>query len=135
VCADRGVEGGGGDALVLGDQVVGVAVEVGDAADHRGADHEVVAAVEQLRDELGVLRVALDQAVARVRVVGLRDAAVLGEVVEADHVPAVLEQLLHEVAGDEAVRTGDQGFHSTLVPSGVAFQMSTTGFPPKSTVR
>ena len=66
-------------------QVVGVGVEVRDPADHRRAGDEVVAVHEQVGHERRVLDVALDEPVAGVVVVGLRDRAVLGVVVDADH--------------------------------------------------
>ena len=69
---DRGVAGRGDDPLVGGEQVVGVGVEVGDAADQRGAGDEVVAVGEQLGHQLDVAGVALDEPVVRVVVVGLR---------------------------------------------------------------
>jgi hypothetical protein len=104
------------DALVVGDQVVGVGVEVGDAADEGGAGDEVVAVGEQFGHEVGVAAVALDQPVARVGVVGLGDLAVLGVVVDADHRVAAGEQLLHHVPADETGRTADQNVHDNLGP-------------------
>ena len=69
-------------------QVVGVGVEVADAADQRGAGDEVVAVGEQLGHQLDVAGVALDQAVRGVVVVALGDLAVLRVVVDADDVVA-----------------------------------------------
>src|SRR5262249_39668977 len=111
---------------------VGVLVEVRDAPDHRRAGDEVVAVREQLLEEAGVLRVALHELEPRMPVVGLRDAPVLAEVVEADDLPAVLEELGDEVARDEPVRAGDEGLHTTDRPPFTEFQMSITGFLPKS---
>src|SRR4029078_7102328 len=76
----------------------------------RGGAALVAVAGEPL-DELGVLDVALDEPVARVVVVRLREAAVLAEVVDADNVVARLEELGHEVAADEARSAGDQDAH------------------------
>ena len=46
---DGRVEARGDDALVLGEQVVGVLMEVADPADLRGAGDEVIAVFRQLR--------------------------------------------------------------------------------------
>ena len=51
----------GDDPLVGGEQVVGVGVEVGDAADHRRAGDEVVAVRQQVGHQLDVAAVALDE--------------------------------------------------------------------------
>ena len=72
---DRGIERRGEDPLVLGQQVVRELVEVADAADHRGGRDDLVAVRRELAHERRVLRVALDEAVARVLVVRLREAA------------------------------------------------------------
>ena len=99
------------DPLVLGEQVVGELVEVADAADHRRGSDDLVAVGGELAHERGVLGVALDEAVARMVVVGLRQAAVLAEVVEADDLVAGLEQLRDEVAVDEPGGAGDEDPH------------------------
>ena len=59
----------------------------------------------------GVLGVALDEPVARMVVVRLREPAVLREVVEPDDLVAGLEQLRDEVAVDEPGRAGDEDLH------------------------
>ena len=105
---DGRVAGRGDDALVGREQVVGVGVEVGDAADQRRAGDEVVAVAEQLGHQLGVAGVALDEVVVRVVVVGLRDRPVLREVVEPDDLVAAAQQLLDDVAADEAGRSSDE---------------------------
>ena len=109
---DRGVEGGGGDPLVLGQQVVGVFVEVGDAADARGAGDEVVAA----RRPAPSAAPRPGRRLARNRKRGwswkLRSTrAVFREVVEADDLVAGFEELLHQVAGDEAGGPGHKDPH------------------------
>jgi hypothetical protein len=58
-------------------------VEVGDAADHRRACDNLVAVHRQLRQELGVLGIALDQPVTRVRVIAVLERPVLAVVVDA----------------------------------------------------
>ena len=126
---DRGVERGREDPLVLGEQVVGELVEVADPADHRGGGDDLVAVRRELGQERDVLGVALDEPVARMAVVGLREAAVLAEVVDADDLVARLEQLRHEVAADEPGRAGDEDLHRRI-PSPRAPQMSTTSRPP-----
>ncbi len=114
---DGGVARRGDDALVGGQQVVGVGVEVGDAADHRRAGDEVVAVHQQLGHERGVLHVRLDQPVVGVVVVAAGDLAVLRVVVDADDGVARLQQLLHDVAADEAGRAADQNrAHVSLLP-------------------
>ena len=110
---DRRVERRGEDPLVLGEQVVGELVEVADPADHRGRGDDLVAVGGELRHQRGVLRVALDEAIARVVVVRLRQAAVLAEVVEADDLVARLEQVRDEVAVDEAGGAGDKDLHGS----------------------
>ncbi len=76
-------------------------MEVGDAADERGAGDEVVAVHEELGHELDVATVALDQRVARVVVERLLDRAVLREVVDPHHAVAAAEEVLDDVAADE----------------------------------
>ena len=63
---DGRVEDGGGQALVLGEQVVGELVEVADAADAGGAGDGLVGVAHQLGEQADVLGVALDEPVARV---------------------------------------------------------------------
>ena len=58
---DRGVTRGGDDALVGGQQVVGVGVEVGDPADHGRAGNEVVAFHQQLRHQVDVPGIPFDE--------------------------------------------------------------------------
>ena len=108
---DGGVEGRREDALVLGQQVVGEFVEVADPADHRGGRDDLVAVGDELAHERGVLGVALDEPVARMVVVRLREPAVLAEVVEPDDLVAGLEQLRDEVAVDEPGGAGDEDAH------------------------
>jgi hypothetical protein len=61
VGVDGGVEARGHDALVLGQEVVGVLVEVADPTDHGRPEQRVVAVCEQLLQELDVLRFALHE--------------------------------------------------------------------------
>jgi hypothetical protein len=99
---DGGVAGRGHDPLVGGEQVVGVGVEVRDAADQGRAGDEVVAVGQQPRHQLHIAGVALDEVVVRVAVVGLDDRPVLGVVVDADHDVATAKQLFDDVTADEA---------------------------------
>jgi hypothetical protein len=121
---DRGVERRREDALVLRHEVVGELVEIADPADHRRRGDDLVAIRRQFTEELGVLGVALDEPVARVVVVGLRQPAVLREVVDADDLVAGLEQLRDEVAADEPGRAGDEDPHARL---GVADRAAARG--------
>src|SRR5207247_3753037 len=61
--------------------------------------------------ERHVLGVAADETVPGVPPARLRDLSVLGEVIEADDVVAVGEQLLHEVAADEPGGARDEHLH------------------------
>ena len=88
---DGGVEGGGGDPLVLGNQLVGVGVEVRDAADHRRPGDELVAVRQQPPEQPDILRVADDELVARVAVAVLAGRAVLRVVVQPDDLVPVGE--------------------------------------------
>jgi hypothetical protein len=99
-------------------------VEVRDAADHGRAGHDVVALGGQLDHQLGILRVALDQPVARMRVVAAPHGPVFAEVVQADDLVPGLEQVGDEVAADEPAGAGDQELQSLMGP--VIPQMSTT---------
>lgn len=100
-CLDGGIAGRGHDPFVVGQEVVGVGVEVGDPADQRSPGDEVVAVGEQLGHQVDVACVTLDQAVVGVVVVGLGHLAVLGVVVDPDHGVAPRQQLLDDVAADE----------------------------------
>ena len=108
VGGDRGVALGGHDPLVGGKQVVRVGVEVGDPADQRRAGNHVVAVGQEPGDQVDVAGVALGEVVVGVVVVGLLHGAVLRVVVEAAHGVPAPEQLLDDVAADEAGRTGDE---------------------------
>jgi hypothetical protein len=68
-------------------------VEIGDATDHRRARNKLIAVRGQLGQQLGVLRVTLDKAVARVVVEASLDRAVLAEVVDSDNVVAGLQEI------------------------------------------
>ena len=68
-------------------------MEVADAADHRRGSDDLIAVRGQVAHEGFVLRVALDERVARVAIVALCRLAVLAEVVDADYFVAGLEQL------------------------------------------
>ena len=105
-------------------------MEVADPTDHRGRRHDLVAIGGEVSQEGRVLRVALDEAVVRVIVERLGNAAVLGEVVEADDVMARLEKLRNEVPVDETGGTGDQDPHYRRIPWPIAPQTSTTSLPP-----
>ena len=125
---DRGIERRGEDPLVLCEQVVGELVEVADPADHRGRGDDLIDVGRQLRHQPDVLRVALDEPVARVVVVRLRDPAVLAEVVQTDDLVTRLQQVRDEIAADEAGRPGDENLQSRI-PSPSAPQISTTSRP------
>ncbi len=132
---DGGVEGGRQDPLVLREQVVGELVEVADPADHRGRRHDLVAAADQLPEEIHVLGVSLHQPVTRVVVVALADRAVLAEVVQPDDLVTGLQQLGHQVAVDEAGCAGDEDAHQRRIPPPTAPQTSTTSRPSSSRLR
>src|SRR6202044_3466246 len=83
-------------------------VEVGDPADHRGAGDEVVTVGQQPGHQVDVARIALDELVVRVVVVGLGDLAVLGEVVDTHHGVAARQEFLDQVAADESSGPADQ---------------------------
>ena len=117
VRGDRRVAGGRHDPFVGGEQVVGVRVEVGDPADHRGPGDEVVAVGQQVGEQAGVARVALDEPEPRMAVVAVRHRAVLRVVVEPHHRVPAAEQLLDHVPADEARRSGDQHLRHAAVPS------------------
>ena len=69
-------------------------MEVADPADHRGGGDDLVAVGGELAQQGDILRVALDEAVARMRRrSSSRGRAVLAEVVDADDLVAGLEQL------------------------------------------
>ena len=110
-------------------------MEVADAADHRPPSHHLVDVRGELAEQGGVLRVALDEPIARVVVVGLDQASVLGEVVQSDDLVAGLEQLRDEVAVDEAGCAGDEDTHQSRIPPPRAPQTSTTSLPPMSRFR
>jgi len=107
VGGDGGVAGGGHDAFVGGEEVVGVGVEVGDAADEGGAGDEVVAVAGEFGHQVDVAGVAEDEAVAFVAVVAAGDRAVLGVVVQADDFVAPFQEFLDDVAADEAGGSGN----------------------------
>jgi hypothetical protein len=108
VRGDRRVTGRCDDALVRGEQVIGIGVEVGDAADHRSTRDEVIALGQQLRYQSDVPGVALDEPVMGVIVVRLLDLPVLGEVVEAYHRVATFQQFFDDVPADETRGPADQ---------------------------
>jgi hypothetical protein len=87
-CAPRAKYSVGADTLVLREQVVGELVEVGDAADHRRARHDVVAIRREPGQEGRVFRVAFDQVVPRLAVERPLDGSVLAVVVHADDLVA-----------------------------------------------
>src|SRR5207253_11502485 len=90
-------------------------VEVRDAADHRGAGDDMVAASRELGQERRILGVAFDQAVPRVVVEGAPDRAVLAEVIDPDHLVAGVQQLGDEVPADESRCASDESFHALSV--------------------
>jgi hypothetical protein len=109
-------------------------VEVADPADHGRGRHHLVDVGGELGQERDILGVALHEPIRRVVVVALRHPAVLAEVVDADHLVACLEQLVDEVAADEARGAGDQDLHSRM-PWPVTPHTSTTSRPPTSMPR
>jgi len=111
VGVDCRIERGGGQTLVLREQVVGEGMKVSDAADHRGPGDEVIAAVEQPADEFHVFGVTPHEAVSRMVAAGGPQLAIFGEIVEADDVPAGVQELADDVAADEPGGTGDEDLH------------------------
>jgi hypothetical protein len=105
---DGGVARGRDDALVGGEEVVGVRVEVGDPPDHRRAGDQVIGVACELGEHRHVARVGFDEAVVRVVAVRLRHRAVLRMVVDADHAVPAPQQLFHHVAADEPRRPREQ---------------------------
>jgi hypothetical protein len=87
-------------------------VEIGDAADHRGAGHHLVAVECKLGEQLRVLGVTLDEAIAGIVVVAAPDRAVLAEVVDTDYLMSRLQQLGDQVSADEAGRARDEDLQS-----------------------
>ena len=79
-----------------------------------------------LAQEGHVLGVALHEAVSRVVLVALLERSVLGVVVETDHLMARVEQLLDQIAGDEAGRAGHQDLHERLPPAATGRQLHTS---------
>src|SRR5262249_26002062 len=98
-----------------------------DTADHRGARHEVLAALEQLLQEIDALGVAFDEPVLRMLVIALLELAVLRVVIETDHLVTGLEQRGDEVARDKARGTRDENSHR--LPFGRTLHTSNTGLP------
>src|SRR5882762_2650518 len=128
--ADRGVEGGGADALVLGEQVVRKLVEIGDAADHCCPGDELVAVRGQVGHQFRVFGVALNEVVARVLVEAAFDRAVFAEVVNSDNVVAGVQEIGDEISADEPRRASNEDLQSRIGP--VMPQMSTTSRPARS---
>ena len=109
---DRRLEGGREDALVLGEQVEREFMEVADPADHRGGGDDLVAVGGQFGQQRHVLGVALDEPIARVVVVRLREPPVFREVVEPDDVMPRIQKLGNEIAVDEPGGAGDEDAHA-----------------------
>jgi hypothetical protein len=91
--------------------IVCVLVEVGDAADHGGTGDDLIAVGRQFRHQRHVLAVAEHEAVIGVAVMGFGDRAVFAEIVDADDMVPVLEQLGDDITRNEAGGSGDQDFH------------------------
>src|SRR5208283_5111957 len=108
---EGGVEGGGGDALVFRQQVVGELMEIADAADHRGASDKVVAVGKKFLQQVNVLAVGFDEFITRMFVVGLLHPTVLAEVVEAYDVVTGLEEFFDQITADKTGRTSYQYLH------------------------
>jgi len=102
VSLDRRVDRRGDDALVLGEEVVGVGVEVRDSADERCPGDEVVDILEEADHEVLVGNVPDDQLVVGVVVVRLDDPPVLRIVVDSDDLIAIPQQFFDDVAADES---------------------------------
>ncbi len=122
------VEDGRRQTLVLGQQVVSELVKIADAADARGPGDDLVHVGHQRRQQADVLGVALDEAIGGMFERCLLERAVLGEIVEADHFVAGLQQLFHQIAADEAGRAGDQYFHANSARWLIADGRSPTAF-------
>src|SRR5215475_12315172 len=103
----------------------------------------MIAVGDQAAQQLDILRIAAREMIAGMAVIALGDRAILAEIVDADHLVAGGQKLLHQIAADEASRAGDQNFHakifipSLFIPSlfiqqtsyGSARQRSTTILP------
>ena len=86
----------------------------------------MVAVGQQVLQQPDVLGVAADEAIAGIGLAGLTQFAVLGEVVQPDDVMALGQQLLDQVAADEAGGPGDQNLHRLSLPR--KSKTSMTGF-------
>ena len=117
---DGGIAGGGDDPLVGGQQVIGVGMEVRDAADHGCTGNEVVAVDQEIRQEIDIPSITFDEAVPGMVVIRPADRAVLGIVVDADHVMATIQQLLDHVATDESGRSSHQNGAHGILPRSAA---------------
>src|SRR5687767_9364940 len=108
VGVERGVESGGYDALILGDQIVGILMKIGDAAYLCRAGHHVVALRSEVPQQRGIFGVSFDEPVVGMVLIALFDHPVLREVVDPDDPVPLTQQLFHQVAGDESSRARDE---------------------------
>ena len=93
---DRGLERGGHDPLVEGEQVERELLERRGPADEPGRGNDLVAVRGERPEEAGVGRIAGDEPVRGMAVEAPARAAVGREVVDADDLVAGVEQLRDE---------------------------------------
>src|SRR5438132_13678975 len=131
MCLNRGVEGGRQDAFIFSEQGVREPMEVADAADHGGPSDDDLARTDGVSEKSGVLDVAYDQSIARMIVERMANWPVLAEVVNTGHLVSGLQELLDEVAADEARGTCKQDVHApySLIPLPSTPHTSTTSLP------
>ncbi len=103
---DSRVERSRRDSLVFSDQVVRILVEIGDTADLRSSRHQNVAINQQRFEQLDVFAIAASKLVARIIVVAPGYLAILREVVDSNNLVTSAQQILDQVAHDEARGSG-----------------------------
>src|SRR6266581_7750277 len=108
-----GVEDGGGQAFVLGEQVVGELMKIADAADARRAGDNLIDIAGQLAQHADVFGVSLNEPVTRTPERRLLERPVFRKVVQADDLMTRLQQLFDKVAADEAGGAGNEDFHAS----------------------
>src|SRR5688500_20346155 len=96
VGVERGVESGGYDALILGDQIVGILMKIGDAAYLRRAGHHVVAVRSEVPQQDGILGVALDERIVGMVLIALLAHPVLRAVIDPDAVAPIAQPLFQQ---------------------------------------
>lgn len=105
---DRRIARRGDDALIRRQKVVCVGVGLRDAPDHRRPGDELIAVRQEVRHQVDVAGIALDEAIARMAVVLLPHRAILGEIVQPDYLMPLIKELLNHVVADETRGASDQ---------------------------